>query len=608
MTNINDDFTKLLGEKVSRLRVDRGISLTGFAKKAGISKALLSVIESGKGNPTISTVWNIASALDLSFGNIVDFSNEKEKKVLEVEENGIFVRLIEQNFELCRMETYLMEFPKGSVRKAKAHPFGVREKLMVLKGQIVAGSKSESKLVELGETFEFNADEDHFYYSLDQESTAVVSVIYPKLEKKVGEFSRIISQHDLPEAEKIFENSLYEVMLGFPMLRLIFEKTDQSKIIFKQLKKIFEKEFCEKFFSLTVFFTENNEDFTIYILGVPPVLNLDMEFKSVFEKVNKEHDSYFNDKYKYNDDGFKELFNEILKPNLFSELEYFCFHKNKKFFPFVQYLNPNIFDFYKPGIGCQAGHVLNSVAEHTNVKAQKILCLCDGEDYNLLILASILKNASFFSFGLSKRPLENTDYQNVTFHESLDDFEPGSFKTAVLSLETGNTEFVSLLKKAEIIIEDNGLLIVTGNFISDFLSEEEKKYNLIQNCINNIKISLFMEYRINPDFMFLPDLGNLIFDIAEKNHQSALIDVKEIIDLLSQIPFKTFVFANCIAKELKKIKKALLQEKINCTFKNNFLCIAALKGFHLLETRGVFMNENSTIKSGGRYVFVFKKR
>lgn len=54
-----------LGAKISILREEKGLSLSGLAEKANISPSYLCQIENGKVMPALSTLKNIASALDI---------------------------------------------------------------------------------------------------------------------------------------------------------------------------------------------------------------------------------------------------------------------------------------------------------------------------------------------------------------------------------------------------------------------------------------------------------------------------------------------------------------------------------------------------------------
>lgn len=60
------DMRKVVGLNVLRLRRERGISQEELSFRSGFGRAYLSGLETGKRNPTIVSLWEIASALDAS--------------------------------------------------------------------------------------------------------------------------------------------------------------------------------------------------------------------------------------------------------------------------------------------------------------------------------------------------------------------------------------------------------------------------------------------------------------------------------------------------------------------------------------------------------------
>jgi transcriptional regulator with XRE-family HTH domain len=176
MDKHDKSLTKIIGKTISKLRKERGISLSKLAELAKISKSTLSAIESGNTNPTISTLWAIADALNVPFGELLP------KEFNEVDESGITVKLIEQSEGKPKIEVYLMKLKPNSVREAKPHKKGVIEKVLVVKGCMVVGSKSSPKLLKVGEEIEFCGDVPHIYKALDEEVSAIVVVIYPPME------------------------------------------------------------------------------------------------------------------------------------------------------------------------------------------------------------------------------------------------------------------------------------------------------------------------------------------------------------------------------------------------------------------------------------------
>lgn len=61
-----------IGERVRQVRTDRGLSQPQLAELAGTTETTLSRIENGRVSPTLDTLINIARALDVRVGDLID--------------------------------------------------------------------------------------------------------------------------------------------------------------------------------------------------------------------------------------------------------------------------------------------------------------------------------------------------------------------------------------------------------------------------------------------------------------------------------------------------------------------------------------------------------
>ena len=162
-----------IGKKICKLRKEKGFSLSKLAEIAGISKSTLSAIESGESNPTISTLWAIANALNVPFGELIP---DKYKTITE---SGISVQLIERSKGI---EIYKMKLSPKSFRKAEPHQKGTIEHIFVIRGSVLAGEITNPKLIKAGESLEFRGDMPHLYMNIDEEETIAYVVIIFKRE------------------------------------------------------------------------------------------------------------------------------------------------------------------------------------------------------------------------------------------------------------------------------------------------------------------------------------------------------------------------------------------------------------------------------------------
>ncbi|MGL5802437.1 MAG: helix-turn-helix domain-containing protein, partial [Cetobacterium sp.] len=72
-----ENLNILIGQRLNRLRKDKNLSLEELSFQTGVSKAMLSQIENGKSNPTVSTLWKISTALKVSFSFFIEGEEEE---------------------------------------------------------------------------------------------------------------------------------------------------------------------------------------------------------------------------------------------------------------------------------------------------------------------------------------------------------------------------------------------------------------------------------------------------------------------------------------------------------------------------------------------------
>lgn len=70
---INQDFNKILCQRICSLRKERNITLEQLAYRSGISKGGLSEIERNMKEPRAYTILKICSGLDISMKDFFDF-------------------------------------------------------------------------------------------------------------------------------------------------------------------------------------------------------------------------------------------------------------------------------------------------------------------------------------------------------------------------------------------------------------------------------------------------------------------------------------------------------------------------------------------------------
>ena len=71
------DMRKLVGRNVKRIRQEKGLTQEQLADLSGFSQQYISGLEQGRRNPTIVSIYELASALGVSHMDLVRSINEE---------------------------------------------------------------------------------------------------------------------------------------------------------------------------------------------------------------------------------------------------------------------------------------------------------------------------------------------------------------------------------------------------------------------------------------------------------------------------------------------------------------------------------------------------
>lgn len=67
-----------IGEKVRKIRKEKGLSIMDLKEKTGLSKSTISDLENNKSSPTIDTLQKIADALGVDVRDFFEDNTEKQ--------------------------------------------------------------------------------------------------------------------------------------------------------------------------------------------------------------------------------------------------------------------------------------------------------------------------------------------------------------------------------------------------------------------------------------------------------------------------------------------------------------------------------------------------
>lgn len=157
------DADLLVGRRVRALRIERGMSLTELAGKAGVSVGALSQIERGMSSLRVRVIWPLAAALDVEpSALIVEGSPASDlycvrgnaRRTLPVRSEGIAKQLLSPPGAALTGMLVIVE-PNGGTAEAYAHAgheFG-----LVSEGTVELVVDGARYLLRTGDSFAFRS-------------------------------------------------------------------------------------------------------------------------------------------------------------------------------------------------------------------------------------------------------------------------------------------------------------------------------------------------------------------------------------------------------------------------------------------------------------------
>ena len=179
------DFTIIIGKNLNNIRKQKNMSLDKVAELTGVSKAMLAQIEKGTSNPTVTTLWKIATGLKVSFSyfmeeeerDILLISRQEIKPIIENEEKmrvyPLFAYDNKRNFEV-----FTIELEAGCEHKSLAHNEGTEEYIIVSEGAMEVEIDNKIYRLASGDAIRYLADKAHCYRNITQSKVSFQHIIY----------------------------------------------------------------------------------------------------------------------------------------------------------------------------------------------------------------------------------------------------------------------------------------------------------------------------------------------------------------------------------------------------------------------------------------------
>jgi transcriptional regulator with XRE-family HTH domain len=167
----SDDVAAAVGRNVRALRQQRRMTIDALAAAAGLSRGTVIQIETARGNPSIATLCNLASALRVGVGSLVDEDAAPRVVVRRSEQAAPLWSSPAGSSAVFRIgtdppdvvELWEWSLQPGDAFDGEAHPMGTVEVLSVLTGDLQVRVGGTEVALATGDTVMFEAHAPHRY-------------------------------------------------------------------------------------------------------------------------------------------------------------------------------------------------------------------------------------------------------------------------------------------------------------------------------------------------------------------------------------------------------------------------------------------------------------
>jgi transcriptional regulator with XRE-family HTH domain len=170
ISNVADLPLEAIAASIQKERQRVGWSMGGLAKRAGVAKSTLSQLESAAGNPSLETLWALATALGIPFAQLigppqvnVTVVRAGEGLAVAAESAAYVATLLSPAPPGSRRDIYRVSAAPGSRRESDPHPVGTVEHLLLCNGQALVGPVADPVLLDPGDFITYPGDAGHVF-------------------------------------------------------------------------------------------------------------------------------------------------------------------------------------------------------------------------------------------------------------------------------------------------------------------------------------------------------------------------------------------------------------------------------------------------------------
>lgn len=166
-----------IGEEIKRLRKEKGLKISDLATKSNLSAGMISQVERDMVSPSISTLWKITQALNVSIGYFFDeepktdtslIVRRNERKKISASNNNAMYELLSPDLNR-KIEFLYITIKPGDSSSLELLTHEGEEGGIVIKGTLKILMEDKEYILNEGDSIYFDSTIPHRYVNIGEE-------------------------------------------------------------------------------------------------------------------------------------------------------------------------------------------------------------------------------------------------------------------------------------------------------------------------------------------------------------------------------------------------------------------------------------------------------
>jgi len=174
----------VLAVNIRKLRTSMKMTQARLAKKAGLPRATVALLESKRGNPSINSVVAIARAMGVGVDDLMNEERASATTVVKRSDmrqtemaEGRFMSTVVSPLNSKHILMQEISMMPGCECKGKPHPIGSQEYFLCNDGEATVVVNGEENVVKAGDLIYFQGNLPHFYHNRTNRPVHAFSVV-----------------------------------------------------------------------------------------------------------------------------------------------------------------------------------------------------------------------------------------------------------------------------------------------------------------------------------------------------------------------------------------------------------------------------------------------